>query len=88
MARPGQIKARYEKANAYVNKLAQSILAKAFRGELVSQDPNDPPASELLERIKAAREKAESHKKNQKRPPKKPRRRACKNYQARQKEAG
>jgi len=34
----------------------QSILAKAFRGELVPQDPNDEPASELLKRIQAARE--------------------------------
>jgi type I restriction enzyme, S subunit len=37
--------------------LDQSILAKAFRGELVPQDPNDEPASVLLERIRAEREK-------------------------------
>jgi type I restriction enzyme S subunit len=35
--------------------LNQSILAKAFRGELVPQDPNDEPASVLLERIRADR---------------------------------
>lgn len=47
-----QIEERYKKARAYVDKLTQSILAKAFRGELVPQDPNDEPASELLNRIK------------------------------------
>ena len=35
---------------------SQSILAKAVRGELVPQDPNEEPASELLKRIKAERE--------------------------------
>jgi type I restriction enzyme, S subunit len=42
-----------------LNQLNQSILAKAFRGELVPQDPNDEPASVLLERIKAEREKGD-----------------------------
>ncbi|MCW1985106.1 UNVERIFIED_ORG: type I restriction enzyme S subunit [Sphingomonas sp. R1F5B] len=36
-------------------KLDAAILAKAFRGELVPQDPNDEPASALLERIKVER---------------------------------
>ena len=34
-------------------QLRQSILKKAFSGELVPQDPSDEPASVLLERIKA-----------------------------------
>ena len=38
-----------------VGAIDQSILAKAFRGELVPQDPNDEPASVLLERIRAQR---------------------------------
>ena len=33
--------------------LRQSILKKAFSGQLVAQDPNDEPASVLLDRIKA-----------------------------------
>ncbi|MFK7988814.1 MAG: restriction endonuclease subunit S [Sandaracinaceae bacterium] len=36
--------------------LDAAVLAKAFRGELVPQDPNDEPASVLLERIRAQRQ--------------------------------
>lgn len=39
-----------------LTQLDQSILAKAFRGELVLQDPNDEPASVLLERIRKQRQ--------------------------------
>lgn len=46
-------------AKQRVDNLTQSILAKAFKGELVPQNPNDEPADKLLERIKAAREEAE-----------------------------
>lgn len=49
-----RLEARYIKAKAHVDKLTQSMLAKAFGGELVEQDPNDEPASVLLERIKHA----------------------------------
>jgi type I restriction enzyme, S subunit len=49
---------RFYKANSYIEKLTQSILAKAFHGELVPQDPNDEPASVLLERIKEERAKS------------------------------
>ncbi len=38
-----KIESRYQKAKEYSDKLTQSILNKAFRGELVPQDPNDKP---------------------------------------------
>ena len=38
-------------------KLRQKILNLAIRGKLVSQDPNDEPASVLLERIRAEKER-------------------------------
>ncbi|KTS75229.1 specificity determinant HsdS [Pseudomonas oryzihabitans] len=50
-----QLESRVKAAQTRIDRLAQSILAKAFRGELVPQDPNDEPASVLLERIKAQR---------------------------------
>jgi type I restriction enzyme S subunit len=40
------------------DRLRQAILKKAFEGKLVPQDANDEPASALLERIRAEREKA------------------------------
>ena len=43
--------------NSTVDKLRRSILVKAFRGELVPQDPNDEPAERLLERIRKERAK-------------------------------
>src|SRR5690606_40199551 len=44
-----------ERHKEHVSTIDSSILAKAFRGELVPQDPNDEPASVLLERIAAER---------------------------------
>ncbi|MEZ9005794.1 restriction endonuclease subunit S [Vibrio splendidus] len=54
------IEAQVKKAQARVDNLTQSILAKAFRGELVEQGPNDEPADKLLERIAEARKEAEA----------------------------
>jgi type I restriction enzyme S subunit len=40
-------------ARKLIDHLDQAILAKAFRGELVPQDPSDEPASVLLEHIRS-----------------------------------
>jgi type I restriction enzyme S subunit len=50
-----QAEARYINAKHHCERLRASILARAFRGELVPQDTNDEPASDLLERIQAER---------------------------------
>ena len=53
------------KAYKFLDRLEQSTLAKAFRGEIVPQDPNDEPASILLERIQKERENQQTPKKRQ-----------------------
>lgn len=50
-----RLEARLDYARAQVERLTPALLSKAFRGELVPQDPNDEPAPVLLERIHAAR---------------------------------
>jgi type I restriction enzyme, S subunit len=59
-AKADRIETQYKKARQEVDRLTPALLAKAFRGELVPQDPKDEPASVLLERInveKKGREK-------------------------------
>lgn len=57
-AKIDRLAAEAEKALKLTNQLDQRILAKAFAGELVSQDPTDEPAGVLLERIRAERASA------------------------------
>ncbi len=55
-----------EDTNLQIQKadaLRQSILKKAFCGNLVAQDPNDEPASILLERIRTKKTEKENGKK-------------------------
>ncbi|MCG8090232.1 MAG: restriction endonuclease subunit S [Candidatus Thiodiazotropha endolucinida] len=52
--------------------LRQSILKKAFSGQLVAQDPNDEPASVLLERIAAEKTQAAAQRKKPRANKKKP----------------
>ena len=44
-----------KRALRLTDKLDEAILSKAFRGELVPQDPNEEPASVLLDRVKSSR---------------------------------
>jgi type I restriction enzyme S subunit len=53
-----QLDARLNAARKVVDRLTPALLAKAFRGELVPQDPNDEPANVLLERLAATRRAA------------------------------
>lgn len=48
------LEARHLKAKVHVDKLTQSILAKAFSGELVPQDPHDETALSLLQRVQTS----------------------------------
>jgi type I restriction enzyme, S subunit len=48
-----RLQRRYNDTVTRVEQLTPSVLAKAFRGELVPQDPNDEPAGEMLGRIRA-----------------------------------
>jgi type I restriction enzyme S subunit len=54
LARLEGLEAAATAARAKLGSVEQAALAKAFRGELVPQDPTDEPASSLLERLRAA----------------------------------
>ena len=53
--RARQLRFAVKVASARSDSLSRSILVRAFRGELVLQDPNDEPATVLLEQIAAKR---------------------------------
>ncbi len=50
-----RLEARLQTARTAADRLTPALLAKAFRGELVPQDLNDEPASELLRRLRETR---------------------------------
>lgn len=51
-----QLEDRIAKTSDIVPTLTSAVLAKAFRGELVPQDPSDEPAEEMLARVRASKQ--------------------------------
>lgn len=51
----GALQTAIENSLQRVERLRQAVLKRAFEGKLVPQDPDDEPASVLLERIRAER---------------------------------
>ena len=56
LSRIDALRASIERAQRRSQTLRAAILERAFRGELVPQDPTDEPAEALLARIRAERE--------------------------------
>lgn len=54
-----RIERKHQMAARRVERLSPAIVAKAFRGELVPQDPGEGAAKEMLERISVAQKTAE-----------------------------
>ena len=63
-----QAEAAVEASLQRAERLRQSILKRAFAGELAPQDPDDEPALVLLERIRAQREAEQAATASKKRP--------------------
>jgi type I restriction enzyme S subunit len=61
-----RLETRLQAAQTAADRLTPSLLAKAFHGELVPQDPNDEPASELLKRLTATSAQSPSLKRGRK----------------------
>lgn len=64
--RADRLEAEAARARALLVRLEAAILARAFRGELVPQDPDDEPASVLLARIRQSRAAAPQAKRGRK----------------------
>jgi type I restriction enzyme S subunit len=62
----GRLRASLKMASARQTSLRRSILVAAFSGQLVAQDPDDEPASALLESIRTDRAAATSSKRTRK----------------------
>ncbi|MFZ2956558.1 MAG: restriction endonuclease subunit S [Candidatus Ozemobacteraceae bacterium] len=60
-----QLEARFTASRSKIECLIPAVLTKAFRGELVPQNPNDEPATVLLKRIKSNRSEISTGKKRQ-----------------------
>lgn len=68
----GELESVLDSERARTRTLRSSILAAAFSGTLVPQDPNDEPASVLLKRITAERASSNGHKPTRTRRPRAP----------------
>ncbi len=55
LARADELERRVHASRSAIGGLTPSLLAKAFRGELVPQNPSDEPAFALLERLRSER---------------------------------
>ncbi|MDD3247402.1 MAG: restriction endonuclease subunit S [Methanosarcina sp.] len=73
-----QIEKTIDQSMIQAEKLRQSILKKAFEGKLVSQDPNDEPASVLLEKIDKEKTELEASNKTKRKPTSKLKRKGIK----------
>ncbi|EKN01372.1 restriction endonuclease subunit S [Acidocella sp. MX-AZ02] len=62
-ARTNRLEAEAARAKTLLDRLESAILAQAFKGELVPQDPEDEPAETLLARIRATRAAAPAKRK-------------------------
>jgi type I restriction enzyme S subunit len=61
-----RIEANFSTARSRARRLTPQVLAKAFRGDLLPQDPNDEPASALLARVAVERNQASAAPKSRK----------------------